>query len=79
MACTPLKIGDGFGFVCSRGRAPIKKCAFCERPSTLLCDHPILDKTCDKPLCRAHAVRVGKDRDYCHDHIHTSEAEGIDG
>jgi len=27
-----------------------------------------MDKTCDKPLCRDHAVKVGKHLDYCHDH-----------
>ena len=45
-------------------------CAYCPRPATILCDWLWLDETgriedsdnpatCDKPLCRTHAVNQG--------------------
>ena len=62
--------GGGHAFVRFSGRRPKPKpCAFCGQPSSKLCDMPLLHgKTCDKPLCEAHAVRQGPDVDWCPDH-----------
>jgi hypothetical protein len=42
----------------------------CMAPSSYLCDWPVEGgKTCDAPLCDAHATEVGKDRHYCPRHL----------
>ena len=53
--------------VCVRGRRR-RKCAFCSKEHTLLCDFKAGGKTCDKPLCRDHAQKIAKNIDYCHTH-----------
>lgn len=40
----------------------------CAAMSTLLCDWPVADGTCDMPLCPDHGTEVGKDRHYCPKH-----------
>ena len=71
MPCRTIKVGDGFAVVCVRGQRA-KPCAVCKSPSTQLCDFPLTGpkagKTCDAPLCRRCAVKVGPDRDYCPAH-----------
>jgi len=78
MPCSTFDMGNGVtGIICSRGRR--KKCAYCDRESTQLCDHrtgPVIfgqpaGATCDTPMCRAHAHHVEPDRDYCRNHIPT--------
>lgn len=50
-------------------RPKAKPCKVCGRPSTLLCDYPLLDgRSCDACLCRRCAVRIDADRDYCPSH-----------
>lgn len=78
--CEVIETSDGLRMiVCSSGQSKPQKCTYCDRPSVALCDWPIGDgKTCDKPLCRIHAVKpiptFGKpdtdDIDYCPDHYH---------
>lgn len=83
MTCEHVKMPGGItAIVCSRGRRgkKPKACAFCGKPSSLLCDFKrrapeisggvqrLVDKTCDKPLCVACAVSVGEDLDHCPDH-----------
>lgn len=53
--------------VCSRGRKA-QSCGDCGRTSEFLCDFPVASKTCDRPMCSAHATQVGPDRHYCRDH-----------
>jgi len=78
MTCHPFQIRDatgkvtGGGFMCTRGRTRIQPpCKFCPSqpkptPSTLLCDGILADgRTCDKPMCAAHAKHVGDNRDLC--------------
>ena len=75
MICEKIKIGDDFMIVC-RGRQRTKKCAFCNRQSTKLCDHVMgktmagQDLTCDVPLCDSHAHRsfTKENTDYCPKH-----------
>lgn len=73
MICEKMKVGDGFVIVC-RGRQRNKKCAFCNRVSTKLCDHILgktlggTDITCDVPLCDQHAFFKGANEDYCPKH-----------
>lgn len=45
-------------------------CAFCDQPSTRLCDGPPWSKhrhTCDATICARCATRTGVDRDLCPD------------
>lgn len=45
----------------------------CLAVSTHLCDWPVDGgRTCDLPLCDAHAREVGKNRHYCPDHYAAS-------
>lgn len=55
------------------------KCRWCSNRSTRLCDFEISDpqqvthrKTCDAPMCDAHAKRVGPNHDFCPDHSSTA-------
>lgn len=69
MHCEPLIVdGRVVGIVCSSGRrkAATPRCGFCDIPSAALCDYPVTPgRTCDKPLCRAHAHSLPNDRDLC--------------
>lgn len=68
--CIPLRFGDGTVVIaCTRGRRSRSRCA-CGRPAPLLCDAPVgtRKKTCDRPLCHACAVEVGRDEHRCPEH-----------
>jgi hypothetical protein len=71
MPCTPSKVGNLTAIACSpkqrRRNCSVRHCG--ER-APFLCDYvaPGARKTCDKALCRHHAVNVGPDRDYCPHH-----------
>jgi len=45
----------------------------CHGISTLLCDWPVGDATCDMPMCAAHGTehnaKAGDDRHYCPKHM----------
>lgn len=79
MPCAPIK-GDGVGaIVCTRG--PAKRCKWCQRPSTKLCDFPVKRNgkagTCDASMCDRCAVTVpglGVSLDYCPPHARYSHA-----
>jgi hypothetical protein len=77
MTCTPYDIRNAAGevvggaIVCTRGRAKKQPpCKFCPSqpaptPSTRLCDGKLADgRSCDKPMCEAHAKRFGA-KDLC--------------
>jgi hypothetical protein len=73
MACR--SVGAGIIVCGPRGRA--KKCAYCSRPSSKLCDFPVPDKnpthglvskTCDKPLCDQCTRHTEPDIDVCRVH-----------
>ena len=75
MPCNPLRDKDDrvVGFVCTRGqKVPACSEPGCTWRSERLCDYPLrgekAGQTCDRPLCRRHARRVGPDRDYCPPH-----------
>ena len=74
MPCRTIDLGNGASAIaCSRGqRAKLCVAPACGRPSTVLCDFPLVGgragATCDRPICRAHAKHVGPDRDYCPSH-----------
>lgn len=64
-------IGPGI-IVCSpaprtrRCRAQLPDGRPCRAGAPLLCDGPTPGgETCDLPICRAHALHVGRDRDLC--------------
>jgi hypothetical protein len=90
MTCQTLKDENGkpVGFVCSRGKKQPdgQPCYICGQPSERYCDQLLepLDigkpaKTCDKPMCRAHAYRIGQDYDLCREHFHQREKENNAG
>lgn len=70
MPCEHVNLGDGnFAIICS-SRGTRKFCS-CGRPGELLCDWKVKDKksgTCDRPICRQHALEVGKDKHLCQEH-----------
>lgn len=67
MKCSTVKLPNGtVAIVC--GKTRVVTCA-CGRPAPYLCDWKIgTGKTCDKPLCKEHALRVAPDKDLCPDH-----------
>lgn len=75
--CEHLKDENGqvIGIICGV-RAQKKFCA-CGRVAELLCDWKVGDKksgTCDKPICRQHALEVGPDKHLCPEHQKAYEA-----
>ncbi len=54
------------GFICTSGKT--KRCKWCDKARTKLCDFPKVKKTCDEAMCDLHAKKVGKDIDYCPEH-----------
>lgn len=69
MGCEKVDLlGGGFAIICSRGRQ--RSCAYCRLPGIKLCDGPGAKKgkTCDTPMCEAHAFHSGPEVDYCLDH-----------
>lgn len=45
------------------------KCRDCGGVGGLLCDYPVGDTTCNRPMCAKHATEVGPDRHYCRLHV----------
>lgn len=73
MVCTPVKMpGGGTAFVCGP-RPKVKRCS-CGARGTLLCDWKTGKtaagkvKTCDRPICSAHAREVAPDKHLCPEH-----------
>jgi len=74
MPCTPIKIGNSTGLLCSRGQKR-KVCYYCSRIHEFLCDFPVKKqkngkwKTCDKPLCEIHTKKgTSGETDFCREH-----------
>lgn len=67
MPCTPIKIDDANGLVCTR--APHPRCA-CGRLSAFQCDAPTKrsNGTCSRHLCASCATEVGPDIHLCPAH-----------
>jgi hypothetical protein len=74
--CQKLRLVDGsVAIVCGGHRTKKIACRWCGDPSTKLCDFVISPpeqvthkKTCDAPMCNAHAKNVGQDKDFCPAH-----------
>jgi uncharacterized protein (DUF3820 family) len=68
VTCRPIMVdGQRAGFVCGRGGT--RPCAYCRGPSTKLCDGDVGEgRTCDRPMCDAHAYQDGPNRDLCRQH-----------
>ena len=70
MTCTRIDLpSGGFAIACTRNVRPKKgpPCHACKATSTVLCDHKLNDdgKTCDKPCCAAHSLRIARNFDLC--------------
>jgi len=75
MPCEWVKLPDGTTALVNYAKRRQPKCRWCSTTSTKLCDfdvsHPAVvthRKTCDAPMCDAHAKSVGANRDYCPEH-----------
>lgn len=86
MPCEAFRDENGkvIAIVCSRTRPSRKKCKVpgCDRLATKLCDFPVKkkrSKTCDMPLCEAHATSVGDDLDHCPAHAKCHEQQSLFG
>jgi hypothetical protein len=79
MVCSVVKLPNGASAIVCGPRPRSKPCSHpgCGvRHASKLCDWPIGGgKTCDKPLCEAHAVHVGPDTDYCRGHEEPRQRE----
>ena len=75
--CVTMRMpGGGTAILRMSGKRP-PDCHWCANLSTKLCDYSISHpaqvthrKTCDAPMCDAHAKSVGKNLDYCPEHAH---------
>ena len=71
MRCWPVTIKGPNGpiSVIVRGNRRLWAKCVCDVAATRLCDYPIAPgRTCDVALCASHAVRLGHNLDYCHEH-----------
>jgi hypothetical protein len=68
--CLKLQMPDGnFAIVCG-GHARQKYCT-CGRICDFLCDWKVKERksgTCDRPVCKEHALQVGPDKHLCQEH-----------
>jgi len=72
MICTPVKLDTCTAILCRSGRRP--RCKFCNTGvATKLCDHPVLNGTCNAPMCDRCATNIGPEMDYCP--LHTRHRE----
>jgi|SRR5882672_11328 len=61
--------------ICRGRRSAPKKCAYCHRDSSKLCDYPLkAGGTCSSPMCAAHAWSPKPGTDYCRHHREKIEA-----
>lgn len=81
MACAPMALpGGGVAIVCTRGRRLKGEKCHCGVTATHLCDGRVRpdrggrQRRCDRPICAAHATRVGPDRDHCPECVAMHEA-----
>ena len=79
MSCETIQIpGAGTAIVCTRSRRSIPTCSIdgCQGRATLLCDADTTRagraRTCDAPICAAHATTVGHDLHHCPKHAHVA-------
>jgi hypothetical protein len=67
MPCHHVNI-DGISAIVCTGRQRRKRCA-CGAVAPYLCDWKMgAGKTCDRPICQAHAEEVAKDKHLCPEH-----------
>ena len=68
--CLHMRFPDGSSAIVCGTRRQRQFCA-CGRESDFLCDWKMPNKksgTCDKPICKQHALNVAPDRDLCPEH-----------
>jgi hypothetical protein len=84
--CEKIELPGGVvAFVRFAGKRPErKKCSWCDKWSTKLCDYRLSPaaqvthvRTCDQPMCDDHATNVGPNRDLCPDHKDRPEQKGL--
>lgn len=88
MPCEPIQFpGGGSAIICGRRRPKQKRCFYCSKASSWLCDYntPSIitgpkgaGKTCDRPICADHRVNRGPDLDWCIVHVEEELRRGED-
>lgn len=69
MGCSIEKTASGATIIMCGGGKTQRRCHYCTRMSTKLCDFPVGDGlTCDRRLCGQCAVSKGPDKDECRLH-----------
>lgn len=95
-SCDRIDLPGGFAFICSRGqRRPPCSEVGCTAPAVAECDYELQGslavegakpRTCDRRLCRRHAIRQpgrgadgSAERDYCpaHDRHEKARARAV--
>ena len=72
MTCEHIVVDGVHAIVCTSGRR--RKLCGCGAAGTLLCDWRVgrtksgKPKTCDRPICAAHAQEVAPDKHLCPEH-----------
>lgn len=73
MACQTVTLGGTVAIVC--GPRPRRKRCACGETAPFLCDWKLgKGKTCDTPVCKAHAKQVGPDKHLCPAHAEAHAA-----
>lgn len=87
MGCTIEKLaGGGSAIICGPRGTNRRKCAYCPRRHTKLCDFVVghektvasgtsISITCDKLLCDACAVPIAPNKDHCRLHKEQGHVE----
>lgn len=68
--CEHIKLPGGVTAIVCGVRHNTKFCA-CGRPADMLCDWKVSGKrsgTCDRPICRDHALQVAPEKHLCQEH-----------
>lgn len=72
MTCTLVRIAGLNAIVCHRGRSRrfvACRSRGCQADATCVCDYDLGGgRTCDLPICEAHAIEAGPDKHYCPRH-----------
>lgn len=54
-----------------------QRCFYCGKPSDWLCDYPVPDKSCDRPICADHRINQAWEVDWCIAHVPAEESKEV--
>jgi|GEM_PF-887795 len=74
MPCHYIKLADGTVAHIRTSKPRARRCRWCDRPGTQLCDYELVTNmdmasriTCDAPMCKAHTTTI-RNLEYCPKH-----------